>query len=76
FDMHGNAREWCQDWFGSFGNEATVTDPLGPSRGISRVLRGGSFNYLARDVGSVGRDKIGPASREAAGGFRPARTYR
>ncbi|MCZ6836296.1 MAG: formylglycine-generating enzyme family protein [Planctomycetota bacterium] len=42
YDMQGNVWEWCQDWFDDYPSD-TVVDPLGPSEGIYRLLRGGSW---------------------------------
>jgi formylglycine-generating enzyme required for sulfatase activity len=42
YDMNGNAAEWCSDWYGAY-KKTPQTDPAGPSKGLSRVLRGGSF---------------------------------
>lgn len=44
YDMHGNVWEWCQDWFGPYETGEQV-DPVGPSAGVARVHRGGSWNY-------------------------------
>jgi hypothetical protein len=42
FDMLGNAREWCWDWYGDFTN-AEVSDPKGPASGNGKVWKGGSY---------------------------------
>ncbi|MCX6906990.1 MAG: SUMF1/EgtB/PvdO family nonheme iron enzyme, partial [Verrucomicrobia bacterium] len=42
-DMHGNALEWCQDWFSTtYFAESPADDPPGPSSGSVRVERGGT----------------------------------
>ena len=42
FDMSGNVRELCQDWYGPYSDEPQ-TNPTGPETGDKRVTRGGSF---------------------------------
>ena len=54
YDMVGNIREWCQDWYsGDFYEECRkqglVYDERGPRDGIARVLRGGSVWYSVRN---------------------------
>ena len=55
-DMHGNAEEWVQDWYGALYYEtARELDPQGPDRGVARVLRGGSYSDPAEKVRSAYR---------------------
>jgi formylglycine-generating enzyme required for sulfatase activity len=48
YDMSGNVYEWCQDWYqDSYPTEEQI-DPKGPSDGILKVSRGGSWGYTSR----------------------------
>ena len=49
YDMHGNAWEWCHDYFDpDYYKQSPAQDPQGPVTGSSRVLRGGAFYYDTR----------------------------
>ena len=60
YEMHGNIREWCQDyWQSDLGAEPAV-DPQGPEKGIYRSVRGGSWASDACFVRSASRDRFPP----------------
>lgn len=69
YDMHGNLWEWVQDWYGAYSME-TITDPLGPPTGSTRVVRGGDWYCEADSCHSAVRHGFRPDSRLATLGFR------
>ena len=69
-DMHGNVREWCADWYGD--SRRGGTDPSGPSSGVDRVDRGGSWYSLAAYCRAANRFRNNPDIRNRYLGFRPA----
>ena len=72
YDMHGNVLEWCLDWYGGYFTNA-VSDPVGPSSGSGRVVRGGSWSNYVRDCRSAGkRYGSGPSYSTSSHGFRIA----
>ena len=72
--MHGNIMEWCQDWYSSIYPTGSVVDPVGPSSGTNRVLRGGNWYSKAHQCRSAFRYSSTPASKQYVLGARIART--
>ncbi|MDR1148532.1 MAG: formylglycine-generating enzyme family protein [Spirochaetaceae bacterium] len=73
FDMHGNAADWCWDWYGEYGANAK-TNPTGPAAGTLRVNRGGGWNDFPKHIRSAYRAATPPGNYSFNLGFRLART--
>lgn len=69
YGMHGNAEEWCLDWYAPYDPSQT-TDPVGPVDGDFRVIRGGAWSQLARLLRSANRLSMEPWVRNEKIGFR------
>lgn len=81
YDMHGNVREWCQDWFldYSIDHDGSKMIPSEPSPKIDRseglrVVRGGGWGDEAVQCRSAVRDGLMPSIRYDHIGFRVAMT--
>jgi serine/threonine protein kinase len=79
YDMAGNAWEWVQDYYdASYYASSASENPLGPTSGFARVLRGGG--YAQKDIEgqaeyrTTARLSRTEGNRDPAFGFRCAKT--
>jgi formylglycine-generating enzyme required for sulfatase activity len=74
YDMHGNAFQWCADWYGADYYAASPgDDPAGPDSGTDRVIRGGTWSFRPLGARSAERGWTTPDSRNCSAGFRVVR---
>jgi formylglycine-generating enzyme len=69
YDMHGNALEWCEDWYWEYDLRET-TDPKGSVISSKKVVRGGSWVDFPLQCRSASRDMYGMNERGISLGFR------
>ena len=62
YDMSGNVSEWCGDWFDLYSSSAQ-TNPTGPAKGETRVIRGGCWTDNAYNYCPSSRDCCIPSSK-------------
>ena len=76
FDMAGNGFEWCNDWYAEdYYSRSPASNPLGADTGLTRVLRGGSWNnnlYGKYQMRCAYRFHLRPKTRNMVIGFRCA----
>jgi len=73
FDMHGNVKEWCWDWYDSSYEGGDQTDPTGRAAGSSRIVRGGGWSASSESQRSAYRDGCIPFWSANYIGFRVTR---
>jgi formylglycine-generating enzyme required for sulfatase activity len=75
YDVAGNLREWCLDWYDLNYYEkcrelGLVHNPIGPLTGERKVLRGGTFDWAAWNLRPTYRNSNTPDNRNHVTGFR------
>ncbi len=71
YDMNGNVEEWCSDWYAlSYGSTSSRSNPLGPTGGKSKVVRGGSYANQDYELSVTRRAAYLPDTRAMSLGFR------
>jgi formylglycine-generating enzyme required for sulfatase activity len=74
YDMIGNVWEWCNDYFDPVPTPQCSYNPAGPSRGLARVVRGGSFISTTSNWARGYRSCMEPGYKSRFTGFRVCRT--
>jgi len=72
FPKENSCEEWCHDWYGPY-SDAKLVDPLGHSKGVARVVRGGPSGAADNKSYAVNRMANLPADRNRLVGFRLVR---
>lgn len=71
YDMTGNTREWCADWFDAQTYaKGDAMDPIGPGSGSERIVRGGMNFIFPPAYRSAARRKLAPDTVNQHIGFR------
>jgi formylglycine-generating enzyme required for sulfatase activity len=71
YDMHGNVREWCEDWYGNY-SKGDFIDYECYDNGNARILRGGCWNSDPVRCRAAARAMSAPSCRGATFGCRVA----
>ncbi len=71
YDMAGNVYEWCHDWGDlNYYANSPPTNPVGPSSGSGRIIRGGGWGEAAIRLRCAFRINSTPIGHRGTLGFR------
>jgi formylglycine-generating enzyme required for sulfatase activity len=76
FGLYGiaaNIHEWCSDWHSKGYSPSTCRNPTGPTQGVRRISRGGSWRHAVTISRNAARSKLDPKFRYTDFGFRLVR---
>jgi len=75
FNLGDNVHEWCSDWYDAgYYAVSPERNPQGPSAGVRRASRGGSWRHHIKVTRIAARSSIPPEFKYADYGFRVARS--
>jgi formylglycine-generating enzyme required for sulfatase activity len=73
YNLAGNVEEWVSDWYQlNYYAQSEPANPMGPTTGTEKVLRGGSWDSVPLFLRDVHRRSQNPGQSSAAIGFRCA----
>jgi len=74
YDMHGNVAEWVWDWYDAgYYSMGDNMDPRGPATGLTKVVRGGSYQNGIENCSGIVRGNSPPENFYFNIGFRVVR---
>jgi len=71
YDLFGNMSEWCSDWYSpDYYSKKEKKNPYGPSKGVQKVVRGGSWATKFSSISTTNRRASSPKNYNITIGFR------